>query len=144
MPATETATPVASGSTRARTVVVLVVAIVVAILVNSVIAIVAHAAGASADFSPLLVYVYAPFTLIGFLAAYAGWRIVRRRARRPAVVLRVLVPVLTVLSFTPDTILALTGFIPGTSLTAVLALALMHLVVVALAVSVSARLAPVR
>ncbi len=69
---------------------------------------------------------------------------VRRRARRPAVVLRVLVPVLTVLSFTPDTILALTGFIPGTSLTAVLALALMHLVVVALAVSVSARLAPVR
>ncbi|MEJ1231131.1 MAG: hypothetical protein WDM88_11620 [Galbitalea sp.] len=81
MPATETATPVASGSTRARTVVVLVVAIVVAILVNSVIAIVAHAAGASADFSPLLVYVYAPFTLIGFLAAYAGWRIVCVAAR---------------------------------------------------------------
>jgi Family of unknown function (DUF6069) len=144
MPATATATSVASRPTRTRTVVTLAAGILVAILANSVIAMAAHAAGASADFSPLLVFVYGPFTLAGFLAAYLGWRIVRRRARYPAAVLRVLVPILTVLSFVPDTILVITGFIPGVSLTAVVALGLMHLVVVAVAVPICARLAPVR
>jgi hypothetical protein len=67
-----------------------------------------------------------------------------RRARRPAAVLRILVPVLTVLSFAPDTILAVTRFIPGTSSVAVIGLVLMHLVVVAVAVPICARLAPVR
>lgn len=143
MPATDTATLDTVTPTRVRSVAMIAAGILVAVLANSVIAIAAHAAGASADFSPLLVFVYAPFTLAGFLAAYAGWRIVRRRARRPAAVLRVLVPVLTVLSFAPDTILAVTGFIPGASLTAVVALCLMHLVVVAVAVPICARLAPV-
>jgi hypothetical protein len=141
MPAIATATP--TVSTRVRTIVTLAAGILVAILANSVIAIVAHAAGASADFSPLLVFVYAPFTLVGFLAAYVGWRAVGRRARRPAALLRVLVPVLTVLSFAPDAVLVATGFIPGTSLTAVVALGLMHLVVVAVAVPICVRLAPV-
>jgi hypothetical protein len=144
MPATDTATLATLTPTRARTVAIIAAGILVAILANSVIAIAARAAGASADFAPLLVFVYAPFTLVGFLAAYAGWRIVRRRARRPAAVLRVLVPVLTVLSFAPDAILAITGFIPGASLTAVIALGLMHLVVVAIAVPICARLVPIR
>ena len=144
MPATDTATLATVTPARARTLAMISAGILVAILANSLIAIVARAAGASAAFSPLLVFVYAPFTLVGFLAAYAGWRIVRRRARRPAAVLRVLVPVLTVLSFAPDTILAITGFIPGASLTAVIALCLMHLVVVAVAVPICARVAPVR
>jgi hypothetical protein len=56
----------------------------------------------------------------------------------------VLVPVLAVMSFVPDTVLAITGFIPGTTLTGVVALMLMHLVVVAIAVPLCARLAPVR
>jgi hypothetical protein len=144
MPATDTATLAIVTPTRARSVAIIAAGTLVAILANSVIAIAAHAAGASADFSPLLVFVYAPFTLVGFLAAYAGWRIVRRRASRPAAVLRVLVPVLTVLSFVPDAVLVITGFIPGASLTAVIALGLMHLVVVAIAVPVCARLVPVR
>jgi NhaP-type Na+/H+ and K+/H+ antiporter len=116
----------------------------VALAANTVIAMAALAAGANSAFSPLLVFVYGPFTVVGLLAAYAGWRIVRRRASSPRGVLRVLVPVLAVLSFVPDTVLAITGFIPGTTLTGVVALMLMHLVVVAIAVPLSARLAPVR
>jgi hypothetical protein len=143
MPATDTAPRATATPTRVHTLPILVAGILVAIFANSIIAIVAHAAGASADFSPLLVFVYAPFTLVGFLAAYVGWRMVSRRARRPAAVLRVLVPVLTVLSFLPDAVLTITGFIPGASLTAVIALGLMHLVVVAVAVPICARLVPV-
>jgi Family of unknown function (DUF6069) len=149
MPATDTATPVASRTprsrtTRSRTIVLLAVAAVVAVLANSLVSIAALAAGASPDFLPLMVFVYGPFTVVGLVAAYVGWRIVRGRARRPAALLRVLVPILTVLSFAPDTALALTGFIPGTSPTAIVALAIMHLVVVAVAVPICARLAPVR
>jgi hypothetical protein len=55
-----------------------------------------------------------------------------------------LVPVLAVLSFVPDAILLATGFIPGASLTAILALATMHVVVVAVAVPLCLRLAPVK
>jgi hypothetical protein len=135
--------PATSSPTRVRSAAILAAGAVVAILANSLIAVAALAAGANADFSPLLVYVYAPFTVLGLIAAYAGWRIVKHRARRPAAVLRVLVPVLTVLSFVPDTVLAITGFIPGASLTGVLGLGLMHLVVVAIAVPICARLVPV-
>jgi hypothetical protein len=144
MLATDTVSRASSSPTRLRTVTILAGGAIVAILANMVIATLARAVGASADFSPLVVFVYAPFTLAGVIAAYLGWRIVRRRARHPAAMLRILVPVLTVLSFAPDSILAITGFIPGTSLTAVIALGLMHLVVVAVAVPICARLAPVR
>jgi hypothetical protein len=144
MPATDTASPVTLRPTRLRTVAIIAVGATIAILANVVIATVAHAAGAASDFSPLQVFVYAPFTLVGLIAAYRGWLVVRRRARHPAAVLRILVPVLTLLSFAPDTILAITGFIPGASLMAVVALGLMHLVVVAVAVPICAKLAPVR
>ncbi len=143
MIATETASNAASSPTRAQTIAILAAGAIVAILANLAIATVAHTAGARADFTPLQLVVYAPFTLVGLIAAYLGWRIVRRRARHPAAALRILVPLLTVLSFAPDTILAITGFIPGASLAAVVALALMHLVVVAVAVPSCARLAPV-
>ncbi len=143
MPALDTAGPATSRPTRLRTVVIIAAGATVAILANLIVATVGHAAGAASDFSPLQVFVYAPFTLVGLIAAYRGWLIVRRRTRHPAAVLRTLVPVLTVLSFAPDTILAITGFIPGASLTAVIALGFMHLVVVAVAVPICAKLAPV-
>jgi hypothetical protein len=143
-PTSDTPTSVSPAATGRRAVVVLIVGAAVAVLANSVIAAIALAAGASGTFSPLIFFVYAPFTVAGLVAGYVGWCIVRRRARRPAATLRVLVPVITVLSFLPDTVLALTRFIPGTSITSVIALALMHIVVVAIAVPVSARLAPVR
>jgi hypothetical protein len=139
---TSTATPVVPAITRSRAALVLVVGIAIAVLTNWIIATAALSAGASGAFSPLMIYVFGPFTVLGLLAAYVGWSIVRRRSRRPAATLRMLVPVTTALSFAPDTILALTRFIPGTSVGAVIALALMHLVVVAIAVPMCARLAP--
>jgi hypothetical protein len=59
-------------------------------------------------------------------------------------VLRVLVPVLTLLSFVPHVVLLATGFLPDSTPLGVLALALMHLVVVTAVVLVSQRTAPVR
>jgi hypothetical protein len=144
MPVLETSTSGTIAPSRTRAAVLLAAGAIVALAANTVIAMAALAAGANSAFSPLLLFVYGPFTVVGLLAAYAGWRIVRRRASSPRSVLRVLVPVLAVLSFVPDTVLAITGFIPGTTLTGVVALMLMHLVVVAIAVPLSARLAPVR
>jgi hypothetical protein len=144
MPAIETSTSNTLAPSRSRAAILLAAGAIVAVAANAVIAMAALAAGANSAFSPLLVFVYGPFTVIGLLAAYAGWRIVRSRARNPRRALLVLVPVLTVLSFIPDTFLAIRGFIPGTSLTGVIALMLMHLVVVAIAVPLCARLAPVR
>ena len=126
-----------------RTVVLLAAAFAVAGLANSVIALAAGAAGASSTYAPLMPPVYLAFTAIGVLGGYLGWRIVRRASANPARVLRVLVPVALVLSWVPDVILALVQFIPGTNLTGAIGLALMHAVVVAVAVPVYARVAPV-
>jgi hypothetical protein len=117
---------------------------VIAIGANTIDAFAAIAAGASPSFAPLWPAVYAPFSAVGVVAAFVGWSIIRRRSSRPGAVLRVLVPVLAVLSFVPDAILLATGFIPGASLTAVLALATMHVVVVAVAVPLCLRLAPTK
>lgn len=122
----------------------LVAGALVAVGINWAIATMAIAAGANAEFAPLAGYVFAPLTVIAYALAYLGWRTVRSRAAKPASVLRVLVPVLTVLSLVPDTVLLVTGFIPDSSPLAVLALALMHLVVVATVVTAAQRVAPVR
>lgn len=141
MTATARPIPAALAST---TVLVLVAGAIIAIAANAVVAFSAIAAGASSEFHPLMFSIFSAFTVIGYFAAYLGWRIVRARAAHPVAVLRVLVPVLTVLSFIPDVVVLATGFIPNSSSTAVIALALMHLVVVAVAVPVFLRVAPVR
>jgi uncharacterized protein DUF6069 len=135
------ATPLTTARPRTAAL-ALTAAVAVAIAACGVIAAAAVAAGATA-FSPLLPFVFGPFAAAGVLAAYAGWRIVRRVARRPRAVLRVLVPVLLVLSFIPDIVLLITGFIPGTTTTGAVALMLMHLTVAGVAVPVAQRLAPV-
>ena len=136
-----------SGTARfsRRTVVVLTLtaAAIVAIVANSIVAVVALAAGANPAFSPLMLDVYGPFTVLGLVAGYVGWRIVRRSSRALEL-LRVLVPVLLVLSFIPDTVSLLIGFIPGTTVTGFVALMIMHPIVVAVGVPVYQRLAPVR
>lgn len=126
-----------------RTALLLAAAVAVAGLANTIIAMVAVAAGASSSFAPLTPPVLIAFSAIGVLAGYVGWRIVRRIAARPARVLRVLVPVALVLSWVPDVVLAIMQFIPGTNLTGVVALALMHAVVVGVAVPVYMQVAPV-
>ena len=135
-----TTTPAASAG---RTALLLVAAFAVAGTANAVIATAALAAGASSAYPPLMAPAFLTFTAIGVVVGYFGWRIVRRLFARPARVLRVLVPVVLVLSWVPDLLLAITGFIPGTTTTGAVGLALMHAVVVAVAVPVYARVAPV-
>lgn len=123
---------------------VLGAAVLVAIAASTIDAYVAYAGGADPSFAALRPAIFAPFVAVGVIASYFGWRIIRRRTGNPARILRVIVPVLLVLSFIPDTLLLLTGFIPGSSLTGVAALAVMHVIVVAVAVPVNQRLLPVR
>jgi hypothetical protein len=137
-----------TGTARAavrpgRAALILVAAVVVAIAANAIIAAAAVAAGAGA-FPALGFVAFGPATLVGVGIATAGWALVRRVAAHPARLLRVLVPVLTVLSFTPDVILLVTGFIPGATVTAVVALMLMHLVVVSVSVGALSRALPAR
>jgi hypothetical protein len=117
-----------------RTVLILLGATVGAIAVNAVVAGIAVRTGASSSFPPLTPPVYAAFTVLGVIVGWIGWRIVLRRFTRARRVLMLLVPVVTLASFTPDLVLLITKFIPGTDLTAVVALMTMHVVVVAFAV----------
>ena len=143
-----TVTPAPSASVRpaataGRTTVLLVVGIVIAGLTTSIVALIATALGAAEGFAPLMPAVYLPFVAVGLIAAVIGWRIVRSRAAHPAAVLRVLVPVVLIASFIPDTILIITRFIPGTTLLGGLSLSVMHLIVAAVAVPLAQRIAPV-
>ncbi len=123
----------ATGS-RLRTGLILTAAVVVAIAVNAVVALIAVAAGAPATYGPLTLPAYALFTTLGIVVGWIGWSLVRRRARDPRRTLAILVPIVTVASFVPDVLLLVTRFIPGTTASAVIALMVMHLVVVAVAV----------
>ncbi|WP_427892757.1 DUF6069 family protein [Kribbella sp. GL6] len=110
---------------------VLLAAAIVAAGLNYLVARGAIALGADAGFAPLTAPVFVPLTLVGTAAGYAGWTAVRRRS---AAALKVVVPVVLVLSMIPDLLLLATKFIPGTSGTAVAGLMLMHVVVTAVAV----------
>lgn len=140
-----TTAAIKSPSAARRTTVLAVAAgVVIAIAASAIDAYAAYAAGASTSFAALRPAIFAPFVAVGVVVAYLGWSIIRRRSAHPAKVLRILVPVILLLSFIPDVLLLITGFIPGSSLTGVVALALMHLIVAGVAVPLSMRLAPVR
>lgn len=100
--------------------------------------------GATPGFPPIQPVIAAPFAVAGTLAAIGGWALIVRVVRRSAAVLRVLVPVLLVLSWTPDVVLLATGFVPGATPVAVVALMLMHLVAAGAAVVAGRRIAPPR
>jgi hypothetical protein len=117
-----------------RTALILLAAIAAAVGVNALVATVARHAGASTAFTPLHLPVYGGFTAAGVIAGWIGWQLVRRRSDRPRRVLEVLVPAATLLSFVPDVALLTLKFIPDSSATAVVALMVMHVVVVAFAV----------
>ncbi|WP_045316989.1 DUF6069 family protein [Lentzea aerocolonigenes] len=81
---------------------------------------------------------FAPASVLGILLGTLGWYLVRRSARDPRRVLRVLVPVVVVVSWIPDLgILA-----AGASVVNSLALMAMHAVVAALTVPVLSRVMP--
>ncbi len=112
----------------------LAAAVVVAIAVNALVSGLARSSGAGSGFAPLTLPVYGAFTFVGILVGWVGWRLIRRRARRPGRLLGWLVPVLGALSFAPDVALGLTRFIPGATWSGVLGLMVMHVVVIAVAV----------
>ncbi|RQP09516.1 MAG: hypothetical protein EAS51_11500 [Microbacteriaceae bacterium] len=139
---TATATRIAP---RARTVTLTVLAAVAAsALLTSIIALVARLLGAGEDFPPLQPQAYLAFATAGTLIAIGGWVLIVRFVARSARLLRVLVPVLLVLSFVPNIVVAVTGTLPGSSPVAALALVLMHPVVAGAAVFAGRRIAPAR
>lgn len=116
----------------------------VAIGLNLVIATVARAAGASHQFKPLDLSSYSALTVIGVGAGAIGWTLVAARASRPRETLRVLVPVVVVLSLVPDAVLGVSKTQAHTTWGAVAALVIMHLAVAATAVFAFNRALPVR
>ena len=138
-------TTIERSAPRASVIVLLVLAAVAAsAIATSLIALVAHAAGAGDGFPPLQPQAYLTFAIAGTLLAVGGWVLVVRLVRPSARVLRVLVPALLVLSFIPDIGLLVTESIPGTTPGAVVALMLMHLVVAGAAVLAGQRISPAR
>ena len=117
-------------------------AAVASIVVNAIIAVVAHALGASDEFPPLQFGAYAFFTVLGVLAGAAGWAAVRRFSRRPAAVLRWLVPAVVAVSLIPDLGLLVSDAQPGTSVLAVVALMAMLLAIAAIAAPIYRRVMP--
>ena len=143
-----TATSSSSRTTEGRTVAAVALSTLVgaaaAGLTTTVIALIARAVGASHDFTPLWPSSYLPLSVLGVLAGAIGWQIIRRRASRPAAVLRWLVPAAVALSLIPDIAVGAAGSSPGVSWGAVSALMLMHLAVASVAVTVFRRLMPLR
>ncbi|WP_086663445.1 DUF6069 family protein [Lentzea kentuckyensis] len=115
-------------------------AAVVSIAVNALIAFIAgRFVPAGVERTGLALGEYAPATVIGVLLGTLGWYLVRRMARAPRRVLRVLVPTVVVLSWIPDLgILA-----AGASVVNSLALIVMHTVVAAATVPVLSRVLPI-
>ncbi|MEQ0558454.1 DUF6069 family protein [Amycolatopsis sp. NEAU-NG30] len=94
------------------------------------------------DFKPFHPAAYVPLTVVAAAAGLAGWLAVRRRATRPATTLRSLASAVVALSFVPDVLLGITGFLPGTTWPGVAGLMVMHLVIAAVAVASYARFFP--
>jgi len=131
---TTTSAPATTSLPRLRAAAILIAATAVAVAVNAVVAVVAQALGASSSFGGLTTPAYTSMTAVGMIAGWIGWRLIATRARNPRRTLAIAVPVVLVLSFIPDVLLATLQFMPGVTTTAVLALMVMHLVVVAIAV----------
>lgn len=114
-------------------------AAVVSIAVNFLIALLAgNFIPAGADRKGLSLAEYAPATVIGIALGTLGWYLVRRSARNPRRVLRILVPVVVVLSWIPDLGILAAGATVANSV----ALIAMHAVVAAATVPTLARVMP--
>ncbi len=138
------AAPPAARVTWKATLIALGVAVAGALVVNTVIALVARGLGVPSEFMQLTLPVYGPLTVIGTLIAAIVWRLVVNRSADAGRVLRVLVPVVLVLSLIPDVMLLATKSQPGTTTGGVIALMLMHFGVAAAAVPVYWKLMPPR
>ncbi|MET1075279.1 MAG: DUF6069 family protein [Umezawaea sp.] len=122
-----------------RTAVGVALAALASVVLNTVIAVIAEAAlPADRVRIGLALEEYAPLTVAGILLGTLAWYLVRRNARNPVAVLRVLVPVAVLVSLVPDFGILATGAHPLNSL----ALVTMHLVVAATTVPVLLKVLP--
>lgn len=113
-------------------------------MANAVVAQAAIAVGVGSSFGSFGIAATTGYSALGVLIGFIGWLAIRHWVPRAATVLAVLVPALTILSFIPD----LQFFDPaseeGAGPIAAIALMIMHVVVVAVAVPIYQRLAPVK
>lgn len=117
-----------------------VAAIVLASIGNAAVSWIAQALGADPTaVQGLLPQGYVVLTAVGVIIAAFAWASVRKRAKDPARTLGKLVPIVVVLSFLADVPVF---FLPGASVTGVVALMLMHIVVAAVAVPLFHRVLP--
>jgi hypothetical protein len=123
----------------ARAALGVVLAIVVSIAVNTGIAFATKSLEAGGTQIGLTPVAYAPATALGIIVATIGWTIVRRRSTSPAALLRVLVPVVLVVSLIPGVIL----LVVGNSALNIVGLWVMHLVVTTVTVTTLSRVLPV-
>lgn len=122
---------------------ILLLAVILAALLDTAIAALGHAAGASHQFQPLQTPSFVSFTLLGILIGAAGWALVRRRAARPRALLRRLVPTVLALSFIPDLAMLVVSYLPHSNAAGVVALLAMHVVVATIAVTAYTRALPI-
>jgi len=113
---------------------VLTAAVIAAVAVNAGIAALAVAAGAPAHFAPLTLPVFAGCTVVPMVVGWFAWRAVSRRVRNPRRTMPQIALAVLIVSFVPDVLLLVTGFIPGATLVGVIALMTMHIVVMGVAV----------
>ncbi|GAA3454405.1 DUF6069 family protein [Dactylosporangium matsuzakiense] len=140
---TTTALPAARTTLKA-TLTAVGIAAAGSLVVNTAIALGARALGAPEEFQPLTLPVYGTLSVVGVLISAVAWRLVVARSRAAGRMLRVLVPVVLVLSLIPDVVLLATQGQPGTTATGVIALMLMHAGVAAVAVPAYRRFMPPR
>lgn len=106
---------------------------------NAVLALLARAANAPADFRPLQPSSYVFFTAVGVVVGALGWAAVLKLSKNPQVLLKRLVPPVVAVSFVPDFFLFDKGGAAG-----VTALLLMHVAVAVVAVMAYRRAMPLR
>jgi drug/metabolite transporter (DMT)-like permease len=140
--ATSSTLPARSKPGRAAVAGLLVAGIAVASVANALIAVIARAAGASADFQPLQPGAYVTFTVLGTLVGAVGWAVVRRRSANPRALLSWLVPAVLVVSFVPDLLMFVSDYTPHANAAGIIGLLVMHVVVAAVAVATYLRALP--
>ena len=139
---TTTATTTTASTGRSRIALAAVLAAVLTGAVNSAIALIAVAVGVTA-IGPLNPPIDIAFSVLASIAGAIGWTIVNRRSTDPRRVMTWLAPVVLLVSFVPDVLLAVVTA-GSTGIAPILALALMHVTTITIAIAVYARLLPLK
>lgn len=139
---TSTTTGTTASTGRGRIAIAAVLAAVLTGAVNGTIAVIAVAVGVTA-IMPLNPPIDIAFSVLASIAGAIGWAIVNRRATDPRRVMAWLAPVVLLVSFVPDVLLAV-ATAGSTGIAPILALSLMHVTTIVIAIAVYACLLPLK